>query len=44
MTASPFTCQLQVETEGKFFSFAGKWQNKKGALGPWSEIHSVAVS
>jgi len=44
MTASPYTHQLDVEAEGKFFSFAGRWQNKKGELGPWSEIHSVAIT
>jgi len=44
MTASPYTHQLDVEAEGQFFSFAAKWQNKKGELGPWSALHSLAVT
>lgn len=44
MTASPFTLQLSPSAEGAFLSCACRWQNKKGELGPWSEIMTIAVS
>ncbi|MDR2417724.1 MAG: hypothetical protein LBD79_01555 [Treponema sp.] len=43
MTRSPWTLELSPESQGKVLSGAVIWQNKKGEMGPWSEIQSIIV-
>jgi hypothetical protein len=35
---------LGPEARGRVLSFALRWQNEKGALGEWSEIHHAVVA
>jgi hypothetical protein len=44
MTHSHFALTLPPESEGKFFSGAARWQNKRGDLGPWGEIQHVVIA
>ncbi|WP_059370050.1 hypothetical protein [Treponema endosymbiont of Eucomonympha sp.] len=43
MTHSPWTLTLPPEARKSFLSCAARWQNKKGALGPWGDIQHVVV-
>ncbi|MDR2481797.1 MAG: hypothetical protein LBD07_05875 [Spirochaetaceae bacterium] len=43
MTRAHFTLELGPADEGKFLSCAARWQNERGELGPWDEIHHIAV-
>jgi hypothetical protein len=44
LTRSPFTISFPPESQACFLSCAARWQNKKGVLGPWSEIQHVVIS
>jgi hypothetical protein len=43
MTHSPFTHTLPPEAQACYLSCATRWQNGKGELGPWSDIHHVVI-
>ncbi|MDR1399725.1 MAG: hypothetical protein LBJ41_07385 [Treponema sp.] len=43
MTHSPWILELPPDTQGKVLSGAALWQNKKGEMGPWSEIQSIVI-
>ncbi|MDR0636094.1 MAG: hypothetical protein LBF87_03350 [Treponema sp.] len=43
MTHSPWILELSPDAQGKVLSGAALWQNRKGEMGPWSEIHSIIV-
>jgi hypothetical protein len=43
MTASPHVVDVPHDAQAKFLSCAARWQNNKGKLGPWSDIHNVVV-
>ncbi|MHB9294598.1 hypothetical protein PilKf_00322 [Pillotina sp. SPG140] len=44
MTRSPWTLTLPPESQATFLSCTTRWQNEKGELGPWSEVHHVVVA
>jgi hypothetical protein len=43
MTRSPCTITFPPESQSFFLSCAPRWQNKKGELGPWGDIHYVVI-
>jgi hypothetical protein len=43
MTHSPFTHTFPPEAQASFLSCATRWQNEKGELGLWSNIHYVVI-
>jgi hypothetical protein len=43
MTRSPWILNLPTTAERSWLSVAARWQNKKGDLGPWGEIHCTVV-
>jgi hypothetical protein len=43
MTRSPFVITLPPEAEGKRFTCAARWQNRKGEKGPWGEIKTIII-
>jgi hypothetical protein len=40
---SPFELIFEPEQRGKMVSLAARWQNRRGELGPWSEIVTVII-
>ncbi|MDR2510420.1 MAG: hypothetical protein LBC77_07245 [Spirochaetaceae bacterium] len=44
MTRAPYVLQLGPESEGKFLSCSARWQNRRGELGPWSEIDHTVIA
>ena len=42
-TKTPYTFTFKENDRGKIVYFALRWQNRKGQLGPWTEIMSTIV-
>jgi hypothetical protein len=43
MTRSPWTLTFPPEAQAHFLSCAPRWQNEKGELGPWGDVHDVVI-
>jgi hypothetical protein len=42
-TASPFRLSFEGEMRGRRLYFALRWENTRGAKGPWSEIQDTVI-
>jgi hypothetical protein len=42
-TRSPFELAFSPDDRGKIIYLAARWQNRRGELGPWSEIVSAVI-
>jgi hypothetical protein len=42
-TASPFRLSFEGDQRGRRLYFALRWENTRGAKGPWSEIMDAVI-
>jgi hypothetical protein len=42
-TRSPLELKFEPEQRGKTITLAARWQNRRGELGPWSEMVTVII-